>query len=37
LPSEHGELMPQHEQLDVFGDLAAPEADEQPQHSRKAK
>jgi hypothetical protein len=24
LPSEHGELMSQHEQLDVFGDLAAP-------------
>jgi hypothetical protein len=22
LPSEHGELMPQHKQLDVFGDLA---------------
>jgi hypothetical protein len=30
LPSEHGELMPQHEQLDVLGDLAAPASEKQP-------
>ena len=35
LPSEHGQLMSQHEQLDVFGDLAAPASDKQPQHSRE--
>jgi hypothetical protein len=27
LPFEHHELMPQHEQLDVFSELAAPAAD----------
>lgn len=37
LPSEHGELMSQHEQLDVFGDLAAPASDKQPQHSREGE
>jgi hypothetical protein len=35
LPSEHGQLMPQHEQLNVFGELAAPVCDQQPQHSRE--
>jgi hypothetical protein len=35
LPAEHGELMAQHKQLNVFGELAAPTADQQPQHSRK--
>ncbi len=37
LLSEHGELMSQHEQLDVFGDLAAPASDKQPQHSREGE
>jgi len=37
LPSEHGELMSLHEQLDVFGDLAAPASDKQPQHSREGE
>ena len=37
LPSEHGELMSPHEQLDVFGDLAAPASDKQPQHSREGE
>ena len=31
------ELMSQHEQLDVFGDLAAPASDKQPQHSREGE
>jgi hypothetical protein len=29
--------MPQHEQLDVFGELAAPAPDQQPQHSREGE
>ncbi len=33
LPAEHRELMPQHDQLNVFGDLAAPAPNEQPQNS----
>jgi hypothetical protein len=37
LPSEHGELISQHEQLDVFGDLAAPASGKQPQHSREGE
>jgi hypothetical protein len=37
LPSEHGQLMPQDEQLDVFGELAAPVPNQQPQHSRKGE
>jgi len=37
LPSEHGELMSQHEQLDVFGDLAAPASGKQAQHSREGE
>lgn len=36
-PSEHAELMSQHEQLDVFGDHAAPASDKQPQHSREGE
>jgi hypothetical protein len=35
LPSEHDQLMPQHEQLNVFGELAAAVRDQQPQHSRE--
>ncbi len=35
LPAEHGQLMPQDEQLDVFGELAAPASDEQQQDSRE--
>jgi len=31
LPSEHRQLMSQHQQLEVFSDLAAPTADQQPQ------
>jgi hypothetical protein len=37
LPFEHGQLMPQHEQLNVFGELAAPVRDQQPQHSREGE
>jgi hypothetical protein len=37
LPSEHDELMSQHEQLEVFGELAAPVPDEQPQQSREGE
>jgi hypothetical protein len=33
LPPEYDELMSQHEQLDVFGELAAAAADQQTQHS----
>jgi hypothetical protein len=33
LPSEHGRVDVAHKQLDVFGDLAAPASDKQPQHS----
>jgi hypothetical protein len=37
LPAEHDELMSQHEQFDVFGELAAPASDQQPQHSREGE
>jgi hypothetical protein len=37
LPLEHDKLMSQYEQLDVFGELAAPVPDEQPQHSREGE
>jgi len=37
LPAEHHELMAQHEQLDVFSELAAPAPDQQPQHSREGE
>jgi hypothetical protein len=37
LPSEHGQLVSQHEQLDLFGDLAPPAADQQPQHGREGE
>src|SRR5207237_8135564 len=37
LPLEHDELMSQDEQLDVFGELAAPAADKQTQHSREGE
>jgi hypothetical protein len=33
LPAQHDQLMSQHEQLDVFGELAAPASHKQPQHS----
>jgi hypothetical protein len=36
LPVEHDELMSQHEQLDVFSELA-PASDQQPQHSREGE
>jgi hypothetical protein len=29
--------MPQHEQLNIFGELAAPVRDQQPQHSREGE
>jgi hypothetical protein len=32
LPAKHRELMLQHDQLNVFGDLAAPAPNEQPQN-----
>jgi hypothetical protein len=35
LPAKHGQLVPQHEQLDVFGELAPPAPNEQPQHGRE--
>jgi hypothetical protein len=28
LPAEHGQLMPQHQQFDVLGELAAPTPDQ---------
>jgi hypothetical protein len=37
LPSEHDQLMPQDEQLDVFGELPAPAPDQQPQHGREGE
>jgi hypothetical protein len=37
LPAEHSKLMSQHDQLDVFGEVAAPASDRQPQNSRKAR
>jgi hypothetical protein len=37
LPSEHDELMPQHEQLNVLGELAAPASDKQPQDGREGE
>ena len=37
LPAEHHELMSQHEQLDVFGELAAPASDQQPQQNREGE
>jgi hypothetical protein len=37
LPAEHGQLMAQHQQLDVFGELTAPAPDQQAQHSRKGE
>ena len=33
LPSEHDELVSQHEQLDVLNELAAAVPDQEPQHS----
>jgi hypothetical protein len=33
LAAEHGQLMAQHEQLEVLAELAAPVSDQQPQHS----
>src|SRR5207253_1573572 len=37
LPLEHDELMSQHEQLDVFSELAVPASDQQPKHSREGE
>jgi hypothetical protein len=37
LPSEHCELVAQDEQLDVFGELAPPSSNKQPQHSRECE
>ena len=37
LPPEHDELMPQHHELDVFGDLAAPPSEEQLQDRREGE
>jgi hypothetical protein len=37
LPAEHHELTSQHEQLDVFGELAAPAFDQQPQQNREGE
>jgi hypothetical protein len=34
-PSEHGQLMPQHEQLDVLGELAPAAPNEQTQQGRE--
>jgi hypothetical protein len=35
LPAKHGQLVPQHEQLDVFGELAPPAPNEQAQQGRE--
>jgi hypothetical protein len=37
LPAKHGELMSQHEQLDVLSELAAAVPDQEPQHSGKGE
>jgi hypothetical protein len=37
LPTEHGQLMAQHQQFDIFGELAAPAPDQQPQHGREGE
>src|SRR6266480_1209460 len=37
LPSEHDELMSQHEQLDVLTESAAPVTDQEPEHSREGE
>jgi hypothetical protein len=37
LASEHHQLMAQHEQLNVFGALAAPTPHQEPQHSREGE
>jgi len=37
LASEHDELMTQHQQLDVFGELAATIPDKQPQQAREGE
>jgi hypothetical protein len=37
LTPKHDELMPQDEQLDVFGELAAPASDQQPEHGREGE
>jgi hypothetical protein len=36
-PSEHDELMSQHQQLDVLSELAVSAADQQPQHGREGQ
>jgi len=35
LPTQHHQLMPQNQQLDVLGELAAPPSYEQPQQRRE--
>ena len=37
LPCEHDQLMAQDEQLDVFAEVTAPAADQQPQHGRESE
>jgi hypothetical protein len=37
LPGEHDQLMSQHEQFDVFGELAASAPDQQSQQSREGE
>jgi hypothetical protein len=37
VPAEHGQLMSQHEQLDLFGEFAAPASDKQPQQGREGE
>jgi hypothetical protein len=37
LSCEHDELMPQHEQLDISGELVAPAPDQQPQYGREGE
>jgi hypothetical protein len=37
LTSDHDELMSQHEQLDIFGELTAPAPDQQPQYCREGE
>jgi len=35
LATEHDELMSEHQQFDIFGELAAPASNQQPQNSRE--
>ena len=37
MPAEHDQLVPQDEQLDVFGELTVPAPDQHPEDSREGE